>query len=249
MFGFTGARIVGKYRRGVAKRFARRSVAVDLPAPIISFTFDDAPQTAFATGGEILKGHGAKATFYLSLGLLVEAAKEGHELGCHTFDHLDAWHTPGKIFCESILENKRALSCILPEIDFQTFAYPKSGPTLWAKRALTELFVCCRGGGQTANVGTADLNLVKACFIDRRTNIDRSFVRGLIDHNASQRGWLVFATHDVSSNPSPYGCTPEFLEYVVAYAARSGARLLPMAEACAVLVGSAEPGTPDGPVR
>jgi peptidoglycan/xylan/chitin deacetylase (PgdA/CDA1 family) len=226
------------------------------PVPIVSFTFDDAPVTAFRTGSEILKQFGARATYFLSLGLLDAetevgkiasaddlacAVEGGNELGCHTFDHLDAWHTPDTAFIASVVRNREALHRILPGTTFTTFAYPKSGAKLTIKSALGNTFICCRGGGQATNEDSADLNLLKACFVDRRTGVDTEFIRTLLDHNSEQRGWLIFATHDVAANPSPYGCTPEFLEAIAQYATRSGALLLPVGEACAMLRSSDSP--------
>jgi len=108
---------------------------------------------------------------------------------------------------------------------------------------LGNTFMCCRGGGQATNEDRADLNLLKACFLDRRTGVDTESIRTLLDYNAERRGWLILATHDVAADPSPYGCTPEFLEAIVQYASRSGASLLPVGEACAKLMSSrsAEP--------
>ena len=222
-------------------------VAIKTSVPIISFTFDDAPRTAFNTGGDILRSHGAGATFFVSLGLLssqtevgtiasqddlLHAVKAGHELGCHTFDHRDTWKTTTEQFIESVIKNKEAIDRILPGTDFRTFAYPINEPRPAVKCRLEKYFICCRGGGQTANVGMADLNLLKACFLDKRTKVDINSVKELIDRNTSCQGWLIFATHDVADNPSPYGCTPKFFGEVVEYAVRSGALLLPVRKAC-----------------
>lgn len=240
-------RIVGKYRRTVSIRFCSRKVAIKLTTPFISFSFDDAPRTAFSNGGDILKAHGARATFFVSLGLLGSespsgtiafqddlrrAVEEGHELGCHTFDHKDPWKTTTKVFEQSVLKNRQALARILPETAFSAFAYPLCGPRPATKRRVGKLFNCCRGGGQAFNVGTADLNLLKAFFLDIRNGNTIDSVKRLIDRNSECRGWLIFATHDVIDSPSPYGCTKEFFEEVVAYSARSGARLLPVGKAC-----------------
>jgi peptidoglycan/xylan/chitin deacetylase (PgdA/CDA1 family) len=240
-------RIMGKYRRTLAERFCRRMLAIETSVPIISFTFDDAPRTAFTTGGDILRSHGARATFFVSLGLLgsqtevgtigspddlLRAVKEGNELGCHTFDHLNTWQTTTDEFIESVKKNKQALDRIIPGKSFRTFAYPISEPKPAVKSRLRRYFICCRGGGQTLNAGMADLNLLKAHFLDRRNKIDINAVRKVIDYNTSCRGWLIFATHDVTDNPSPYGCTPKFFREVVDYAARSGALLLPVGDAC-----------------
>jgi hypothetical protein len=50
------------------------------------------------------------------------------------------------------------------------------------------------------------------------------------------RGWLIFATHDISSNPTQYGCTPGFFAEVVKCAIASGACVLPIADAVTQLM-------------
>jgi peptidoglycan/xylan/chitin deacetylase (PgdA/CDA1 family) len=250
-------RVMGKYRRTLANRFGRRMAAVRTSVPMISFTFDDAPRTAFIAGQDILKAHDTRATFFVSLGLLghrtevgtivsqddlLRVVEAGNELGCHTFDHLDSWQTTTEKFVESVERNKKALHGILPGSKFRTFAYPISEPKPGVKSRLGKYFMCCRGGGQTSNVGMADLNLLKACFLDRRTGVDKHFIKRLIDYNTSYRGWLIFVTHDVTDDPSPYGCTPKFFGEVVECAARSGALLLPVERACENLQASNSEG-------
>jgi hypothetical protein len=56
-------------------------------------------------------------------------------------------------------------------------------------------------------------------------------VRDVIDCSARARRWLIFVTHDVCAPPSPFGCTPEFLEDIVHYAGNSGARIMPVVQA------------------
>ena len=219
---------------------------IETIAPIISFTFDDAPKTSLVTGGKILGAYGRRATFFVSLGLLdrqspsgiiasrqdlARAVADGHELGCHTFDHLDPWKTAPGRFIESVEKNSRALTTVIPGAAFTTFAYPISEPAFRVKRRLEKYFRCCRGGGQTYNAGTTDLNLLKAFFLDRRNKVDMNSVKQLIDDNNANLGWLIFATHDITEQSSPYGCRPEFLDKVVDYAANSGALILPVAEA------------------
>jgi len=230
----------------MAYRCHRRMVSIRTPVPIISFTFDDAPVTAFEMGGHILVSYGGKATFFVSLGLLgtttevgtiastdelLRAVDEGHELGCHTFDHLYTWQTTPEKFVESVIRNKQALGKILPGKHFRTFAYPIGVPRPSVKLQLEKHFDCCRGGGQTPNVGVADLNLLKAYFIDKRNNRDIDSIKKVIDHSVSSSGWLIFATHDVSETPSSFGCTPQFFTEVVKHAAQSGAELLPVVDA------------------
>ena len=70
--------------------------------PIVSFTFDDVPESAYSKGADILDAHGVNGTFYIAGGLcdtqephrrLIarhqcrDLASRGHEIGCHTFSH------------------------------------------------------------------------------------------------------------------------------------------------------------------
>ena len=76
------------------------------------------------------------------------------------------------------------------------------------------------------------MHLLKAYFLDSRNEINIDTVKRLIDWNAENQGWLIFATHDVNAEPSPYGCSKDFFENAVAYAANSGACILPVGKAC-----------------
>ena len=240
-------RAADKYQRMMTRYLHRRMIKLHTSAPIISFSFDDAPRTAFINGGDILNKYEIGATFYVSLGMLSadspsgiiasqtdlrRALEEGHELGCHTFDHKHPRETNTKLFVESVIKNREVLSQILPEATFETLAYPICGPRPTTKQRIGELFRCCRGGGQNFNCKETDLNLLKAFFLDVRNGDSLDTIRRLIDKNAESLGWLIFATHDIDYNPSLYGCSKEFFKKVVAHAANSGALLLPVGKAC-----------------
>jgi peptidoglycan/xylan/chitin deacetylase (PgdA/CDA1 family) len=234
----------------LASRFARREMPLHSDGPIVSFSFDDAPRSAMLTGARVLQAHGVRATYYLSLGLLgttneigpigdladVERVlADGHEIGCHTYGHLDAWATTPATYLQSVARNQVELSRLLPGQRFRSFAYPKNGATLAAKRGVQSFFDCCRGGGQDINHGLVDLNLLQACFIDRRAGMDAATLRRLIDRNAQERGWLIFAAHDVSEDAADFACTPDLLESLVRMSLDSGAIVEPVASACALL--------------
>ena len=240
-------RAVYKYRRIATKYLYCRKVKLEITTPVISFSFDDAPRTAFSHGCEILSKIGASATFYVSLGMLESdspsgtiasindlrrAVKEGHELGCHTFDHKNSWETTPTLFVQSVLKNRQVLSQIFPGMRFATLAYPICGPRPATKQRIGKLFRCCRGGGQTFNCGEADLNYLKAFFLDIRLRDSIDTLKRLIDKNAESRGWLIFATHDIDNNPSLFGCSKKVFEELVSHAANSGSLLLPVGKAC-----------------
>jgi|SRR5690242_465230 len=242
-------RVRSRYVRDVARFAWRRPFKFQTTVPIISFTFDDFPRSALHTGGAILKRFGVTGTFYASFGLmgkqaptgemfLAEDARavldEGHELGCHTFAHCDAWETATRLFENSIRENQLALAKIAAGASFKTLSYPINPPRALTKRRIAKYFICARGGGQTFNDGGADLNYLRAFFLEKSRN-NPGAVKDLIDRNRRARGWLIFATHDVCKNPTPWGCTPEFFEEIVSYAISSGTRVLPVIRAWEIL--------------
>ena len=225
--------------------FGRRSVRLRNRSPLISFTFDDFPRSALYVGGEILKKYGATGTYYTALGLmntdgpvgpifsaddLSETLRRGHELGCHTFDHYDTWTTHPETYERSIIRNREELNRLLPGANFSTFSYPLSIPRPETKRRIQKHFQCGRSCFQTFNSGRADLNLVRAFFLEQcKGDVDQA--KAVIDKNAQSCGWLVFATHDVSETPTRFGCTPAFFEEVVRHAVESRAKILPVAKA------------------
>jgi peptidoglycan/xylan/chitin deacetylase (PgdA/CDA1 family) len=230
----------------VATNLYCKILNLKLNTPIISFSFDDAPQTAFIHGAEILSTYGAKGTFYVSFGMLGldspsgkiasladlhNAIKDEHELGCHTYDHKNSWESRTNFFLRSVLRNRRALSKNIPGAVFSSFAYPICGPKPSTKRMVSKLFECSRGGKHTLNEGKIDLNLLNAYFLDVRIGDTIDKIKTIIDKNIEKKGWLIFATHDIGDKPSIYGCTKKFLNEVVKYSENSGALLLPVGKA------------------
>ncbi len=235
-------RLAGYYRRRAASVVFRKSFLIKPHQPLISFTFDDFPRSALLAGGAILNRFGLAGTFYASLSLVGKETasgrifdlddlrtlfEQGHELGCHTYAHCDSWHTDPRTFEDSIVKNRAALKEILPDAEYMSFSYPIEMPQPLTKRRIAPYFLSCRGGGQTLNTGRTDLNQLSAFFLEKsRNNIQ--VIKDLIDRNRKERGWLVFATHDISDSPTQFGCTPEFFEKVVRYAVSSGAHILPV---------------------
>jgi peptidoglycan/xylan/chitin deacetylase (PgdA/CDA1 family) len=241
---------ISRFCEGRAARIVfKNPFVIKADRPVISFTFDDFPRSALAVGGAILERFGLVGTYYASFGLIGKKEptgqmftrddlgvifEKGHELGCHTFSHCHSWKTNSRVFEKSIIENRTALVSLFPDIKFQTFSYPISAPRPLTKAKVAKHFLCSRGGGQTFNVGTADLNQLSAYFLEKSRN-DAQAVRDLIDRNRQARGWLIFATHDISDNPTPFGCTPEFFEAIVQCAVDSGASIVTVVKALELL--------------
>jgi len=239
------ARIKGRCHTLLAEVLFKKPLKMNNAAPHVSFTFDDFPRSALHRGGDILAQHGLRGTYYASFGHMGEESvsgslftredvemllARGHELGCHTFDHCHSRETRPEAFEASILKNRQALHEVSPGASFKSLSYPIVGPLADTKRRAGKYFRSCRCGGQTYNVKNADLNLLNAFFLERSKG-DLSLVKEVIENNRRERGRLIFATHDIDENPSPYGCTPAFFEEIVKYSVGSGAKILPVDEA------------------
>lgn len=253
-------RVRQRLRREASRLFACQPVRVAPLCPIVSFTFDDFPASALRIGGEILRQHGFTATFYASFGLMGQAAatgeifapddlpellRQGHELGCHTFDHCHAWDTPPAQFEASIARNQQAVRELGLGVHLRTLSYPISGPRPATKRYTARHYVCARGGGQTFNAQFCDALLLKAFFLEQaRGGLLK--IQHMIEACVRSCGWLILATHDVCAQPTRFGCTPRLLDQVVKCTAQSGAQVLPVAAAFELITGAARDGSVGG---
>jgi peptidoglycan/xylan/chitin deacetylase (PgdA/CDA1 family) len=233
----------------IAQAFHKKVFVVPGSKPIISFTFDDFPRSAYLVGGKLLDSYGIRGTYYLAMGLMNTQTKvgpqfttkdlkclvgDGHELGCHTFGHLDAFITPVARYKQSMCKNLESLQRLLPHVELETFSYPFGRITLSAKKVAGQRFACCRSIIPGINSGVIDLSMLSTISLySRHMRLDQ--IRDLIWENSHVKGWLIFYTHDVCENPSAFGCTPEYLKEVVKWSVESGAEVLPVRAALEVL--------------
>src|SRR4030095_3773547 len=70
-------RVRSRLRRIMSSRLCRRNLRLQNSQPLISFSFDDFPRSAFLTGARILADHGISGTYYTSFGLMGETAPTG----------------------------------------------------------------------------------------------------------------------------------------------------------------------------
>ena len=218
--------------------------------PLISFTFDDFPESAALRGAEILERFNVQGTYYICLGMIGQESPVGkicdidtiknlieakHEIGSHTYDHANPYEYPIDTYEKSIFTNEQCYKdSFLASDGFQNFAYPSGYVSAEAKRITEKYFRCARTSYRGINIGKVDLNMLKAYPVyGNGKNI--SLLKTIIDRNIKKNGWLIFYTHDVVENPSSYGCTPKYLEDVVKCSLDSGAELVTVAQACDII--------------
>jgi peptidoglycan/xylan/chitin deacetylase (PgdA/CDA1 family) len=213
--------------------------------PMVSFTFDDVPKSAATVGAAILEAHDVRGTFYVigsqvgtSSSLwdmgdgddVVALHRRGHEIACHTFSHKRACDLDAGALNAEIERNQQYLRSLDASIRIENFAYPFGYGSFVRKRQLKTVFKSCRSIVPGVNSGTVDLQFLRAMpLIDRR--IDREGIERALDEARTCNGWLIFYTHDVAEEPSPYGCSPALLNEALEAASRRKIPVLNMAEA------------------
>jgi peptidoglycan/xylan/chitin deacetylase (PgdA/CDA1 family) len=213
--------------------------------PVVSFTFDDVPKSAATAGAAILEAHDAHGTFYVigsQVGTssplwdmvdgedVVALHRHGHEIACHTFSHKRACDLDAETLKAEIDRNQQYLRSLDASIRIENFAYPFGYGSFVRKRQLKTVFKSCRSIVPGVNSGSVDLQFLRAMpLIDRR--IDRDGIERAFDEAQTANGWLIFYTHDVADEPSPYGCSPALLNEALEAASRRKIPVLNMAEA------------------
>ena len=246
------ARICGKSSRFLARSIVTKKLPMRNTAPLVSFTFDDAPASACSTGAFLLEQHQARGTFYISgagcgrtghCGRMATAAEvkavwtNGHEIGCHTFSHTPVASVGRAALAAEVERNRAFLQAIHGDISACNFAYPYGQFSFGSKHYLQSRFHSCRTLRPGVNVGAADLGALKTCTLGN-ASIDREQVAGVIAETVRLNGWLIFASHDVEDVPSPYGVSPDLLVFALKTACEAGCRLVPVREALRILRGA-----------
>ncbi len=235
--------IKAKLKRRFVVYQARRVIRPKLERPIVSFSFDDCPKSVIENAIKPLEQENWRSSVYIAMGLCgttnhlglhmsaddVKALHEsGHEIGDHTYNHIDATQCDVEDFMADIDKNQTSLNALgLPPSE--TFAYPYGQVTPSIKKALSSRFKGARGIRSRESSEDIDLNQIRSNRLYSGVSFDK--LMGQIENMKNRPGWLPIFTHDVRDNPSQYGCTAEQMIQVIKAVKASGAQVLTMAEA------------------
>ena len=249
------AAVIYEPSKALHKRVARRiapfqqkqMVEFNINRPIVSFTFDDCPKSAVENGLSKLDRLGWKSTIYIApklfgttnhLGLhmdetdVIAAHESGHEIGGHSFSHMDLSEMPLASVLEDIAKNHRAINSLnLPRC--RTFAYPYGQTTAALKRRLSKEYEGLRGISPGPMLGKFDLNQIRSTPLFSGSSFD-NLMRQIADIK-DQNSWLSLFTHDIQDSPSKWGCTPDEMDCVIKAVEASGAEVLTVSDAIAKL--------------
>ena len=240
-----------RFNRQISRFLARDRFDLDLDHGIISISFDDFPKSAATVGAAALEARGWKGTYYTAAGYLdqtthhgvmfdcgdlarLEAA--GHEIACHTYEHLDCAKASANEVLRSLEHNEKALRELGVKQEMTSFAYPYGETSLGIKTALASRFSTARGVRPAVMRVQADRNLLPAVGVDGgETGIARAIeaAEALTHHP----GWLIFYAHDIQDDPTEWGCTPEQFERLLDVIERSGSEVLTVRDAYQTITG------------
>jgi peptidoglycan/xylan/chitin deacetylase (PgdA/CDA1 family) len=127
-----------------------RMVPIGSHGPVVSFTFDDFPRTAYSVAGRILEAFGARGTYYVAPHLmgrqtdvgeicnaedLRSVLEKGHELGTQTSHHFSARKLSPQAFRKDVEQGILEAEQVAGR-PARNFAYPYGHMTLGTKKHL-----------------------------------------------------------------------------------------------------------------
>lgn len=232
----------GKFRRRFVRLFARRAARLELNRPMLSFTFDDPAATATATGAKLLETRGLRGTFFVAAGLagregpmgryasreeIVAVADRGHEVGCHTYSHIDCGRAIAAAIGADVDRNAATLRMWgLPKP--VSFAYPYGDVSAAAKQVLGRRFEMLRALHKGFISDGSDLHQAPAVGIEGPTG--EAEAAEWLDRAAARGGWLILYTHDIADQPSPWGCAAAALTRLIDAGIARGFDIVTVAE-------------------
>jgi peptidoglycan/xylan/chitin deacetylase (PgdA/CDA1 family) len=244
-------RALGKLSRFLARRIVSKKLPMTNARPLVSFSFDDAPESACTTGAALLEEHRARGTYYISGGgcgavgycgrlasaeILRALAAKGHEIGCHTYSHVAVARVGRQKLAAELSRNDAFLQGIQNVRTPYNFAYPYGEFSFGTKLYLQGKFDSCRSLRPGVNAGSVDLGALKSCEL-QNASAGRRAVTEIIAETVRSNGWLIFACHDVAAEPSRFGVTPDLFGFALKTAREAGCHLASVRDALLILRG------------
>lgn len=244
--------LTGKLKRIRARLFERDPIHIAPDQLVVSITFDDFPKSAVECGAEELEKRGWRGTWYAAAGFagsdthhgamfdgsdIRRLAEAGHEIACHTLDHIDLGQSSGDDTLAQIEANRETLKGLGQNSGLPAFAYPYGEASPSSKRVLAQRFETLRGVRPGINRTGDDRNLLKAVGIDGG-NDGLAAAKAFVDEGTTRPGWLIFYAHDIQDNPTEWGCTPDQFRSLLDHVLKRGANVLPVTEAYRALTSS-----------
>ncbi len=233
----------------LVRYFPGPAARIETSQSIVSFTFDDVPETAWTAGARILENEGVCGTFYIA-GVFIDAydgaqqmisakgcsqlAAAGHELACHTFSHRKLSSFSREGLKADLDRNDSVLGSFDGNRHARNFSVPFGMASPVMQPLLRRKFRTTRGIMPGINRGKVDPHNLAA--VELRSDQNYLDAADLWLEDVLQNGgWLIIFTHDVSRTPSFYGCPEERFQGFVRRALSGAAKIMTVDAAATAL--------------
>ncbi len=239
--------IKGKLRRRLVRLRQRRPAPRGPARAAVTFSFDDAPDSATGLGAALLAQRGMRATYFVAAGLagtvahlgryadrdeVRRLAAEGHEVASHTYSHLDCGRVTAEALAADLDRNARAFADWgLPPA--RTFAYPYGDVGAATKAVAASRFALCRGVHAGLLGEGSDLNQAPAIAMDGEAGEARA--HAALERAASRGEWLILFAHQVTPEVGEFAVAPEALARLLDAARGRGLDVVTAAEGASAL--------------
>ena len=200
---------------------------------IFSFTFDDVPISAAKNGAKILEEFNITGTYYVALGMeeidgstddntrrflnkndIINLHNAGHDIGCHTYSHLNQRQHTSKTVLTNCNKNTNLLQNILNTSSIDNFSYPFGMVSPLGKKILGRKYKTLRTSDHGINSGVTDMTHLRAIMLYSNT-FNRDTLTKEINLAIKEKAWLIFYTHDVCEQPSEWGVNTDDFKWLV----------------------------------
>ena len=226
---------------------------------IFSFTFDDVPISAATNGANILEELNVTGTYYVALGMegeidvndvnkrrfisnaeIKSLYNNGHDIGCHTYSHLNLRKSNTKDVVLDCDKNTRRLQNIIKITSIDHFAYPFGMVSPGGKRELGRKYKTLRTTDNGINTGKTDFTHLRAISLCSNS-FDKDSIQATISEATKNKAWVIFYSHDICENPSEWGTNTEDFKWVVEQCAKSDGEILNMSHAFNKIINNQTP--------
>lgn len=206
-----------KLRRRLVRLYRRREASRRPDRPMVTFSFDDAPASAFRAGAAVLESYNCRGVFYVSADLLdrrspvgligsdrdiARAVRRGHEIGCHTYGHLDCAQVSEAELSADLARNAKTLLTLgVPEAP-STFAYPYGEVTPTAKRLTSNRFQLARALHPGLIEPGVDLNQAPSARMEGPEG--EAAAMHWLERAQARCSWIFFHCHGVQEGGSEW---------------------------------------------
>jgi len=217
--------------------------------PLISVTFDDGWETTYSQALPLLQKYGIPSTqyvlsgtadnrSYMSFAQMVNAAKAGHDIQCHSIDHANLTELDHAKLLKELADCKTTLEQKVG-VKISDFASPYGASNATTIQAIKNIYRSHRNtdGDITTNQADGEDVNTKANFdrynivavtIRKETTVQE--LQAVIDYTVQHNGWLVLNYHQVEEGESQFGLNSQVLEDQFKVVGQAKARIVTNAQ-------------------